>query len=176
MVVETVAPQLIAGTLLLAFGRRLYLLLLAIVGFSLGLALTASLGLSGPAWLPFAVGLCVGLFCALLTFLLQKIVLGLAGFAVGLLVALWVMDFYALALGPWQWLIALLAAVLSALAMQSIFHAALVVLTSVVGASLLVDASGFRQAPALALFLVLLSTGVALQARSLASARDQRGG
>ena len=75
--------SLLVGIALLLFGRRLFWLFVAAIGFAIGMQLTPYLMQHPPVWLALAISILLGLLGALLAFLLQKIAIALAGFFVG---------------------------------------------------------------------------------------------
>src|SRR4029453_8481917 len=86
----------LVGAALLLFGRRLFWLFVAALGFAIGLQLAPHLSQSPPLWLSLLLSLGLGLIGALLAVMLQKLAIGIAGFLVGgrvaiaIAAALWV--------------------------------------------------------------------------------------
>src|ERR1041384_2791841 len=84
----------LVGLALLLFGRRLFWLFVAALGFAIGLQLAPYLSHNPPLWLSLLLSL--GLLGALLAIMLQKLAIGIAGFlvggrvAVGVAAALWI--------------------------------------------------------------------------------------
>jgi hypothetical protein len=153
----------------LTFGRRLYLLVLGLVGFAAGWWLALKLGLvqadllARPSLSALLIGIGVGLLCVLLTFIVQKIVLFAAGFGLGALVGLLAIERFDPQWQGFEWLAVLLLALLTAFAVQGLFPIALVVLSSLLGASLVVQASGIQGPGAALLFVALLVVGLGAQ-------------
>ena len=154
---------LLSGIVLLVSGRRLFWLIIAILGFifSYQLVQENSPNLSQEAIL--VIGLLLGIVGAMLAVFIQKIAIALAGLLAGAMVADYI----------WHWLgqtgdlyiLAIIAgAILGCLFMVVIFEWALVILTSLAGASLLVqslDLSG--QAMSGIIFLALALLGIFIQ-------------
>jgi len=70
--------DIVAGALLLALGRKLFWLFVAIAGFYLGFEVARTLATEQPAWLVWTIAIGAGLIGAVLAILLQRV-----GFAVG---------------------------------------------------------------------------------------------
>ena len=75
--------EALVGVGLLAFGRKLFWLFVAGVGFAAGLALTAALFKTSPAWEVLLIAFGAGLAGALLAVFLQRIAMGVGGFIGG---------------------------------------------------------------------------------------------
>lgn len=163
---------LATGVVLLTFGRRLYVLVLGLVGFGAGWWLAMKLGLvqadllARPSLSGLLIGIGAGLLCVLLAFFVQKMVLFAAGLGLGALVGLWAIERFDPQWQGFEWLAVLLLALLTAFAVQGLFPAALVVLSSLLGASLVVQASGIDGPGAVLLFVALLVVGVGAQTAS----------
>jgi hypothetical protein len=159
--------SLMAGLLLLVFGRRLFWLFVAVVGFYGGMTLAARLTDSASALL--LVGVIVGLIGAALAVFLQRGAVLLGGFMAGgtLLTGL----IGSLLGGPGQggWLPFLIGGILGAILMSVVFDWALMILSSLLGAVLV--AAYVRQAVGLAqplgtlLIVGLFIIGFVLQSR-----------
>jgi hypothetical protein len=167
LAVEGIEPRTlgwIGGLVLLLFGRRLYWLFSGIVGFFVGLYLAYQLLPSGPEWLALLGGLLVGACGALVAVFFQKVALAVAGFLAGAYSVFWLSGEMGWALGALQWLVALAAGVVGALLVRALFEIGLVLLSSLLGAALLVQASGWHGGQAGVLFLLLVGAGVLVQA------------
>src|SRR6266446_1724973 len=70
---------LLVGLVLLVYGRRLYWLFVAGIGFLTGLALAPRLLVGQPEWMILLVALILALIGALLAVVAQKFVVGLVG-------------------------------------------------------------------------------------------------
>jgi hypothetical protein len=165
------------GALLLLFGRRLYFLLLGVVGFVLGLWASTSppveaLGLDVGPEVRIAIALGLGAIAAGLAFVLHRVVLGAVGLAAGGLGGLWLAQVTSGGLDGWSWLWPVGGALFGALLLPGLYRAALVVLSAWVGAALVVQSLPL-EGPAAALVAVgLLCAGVLFQAAS--GRRDRR--
>ncbi len=153
---------LAAGGVLLLAGRRLYWLLVGLVGFVIGFRLAAEF-LHGPDWLTLAGGLAAGLVASGLAVFFQRVAVGVAGFLIGGLVVLWIADQAGWGQPWWVWALALVAAIVGVQLTRSVFEMALIVLSSILGATLVLEAwQGPIAQPSLWM-LALVAAGILIQ-------------
>ncbi len=131
----------IGGLTLLFFGRRLYALALGVAGFAFGWSLAPAVDI-GPPSAQLGAGLLLGVLSAMLALFVQRMILSVAGFILGVSVAWWAVSVGGLHLGGLEFLVVLFSGIVSAFLLQALFGAMLVVLTSLVGGSLLAQAAG----------------------------------
>jgi hypothetical protein len=161
--------NLVIGAALLLFGRRLYWLFVGGVGFVAGASLAgAELGPNAADWtLLIALGL--GLLGALLSVLLQRVLVGVAGFLAGGYLL------HALALNAghssWAWLAFVIGGVVGALLILAVFDWALIALSALTGAALISQNVALGQWPSELLFAVLLVFGLVVQGSQLVRLR-----
>ncbi len=161
----TTISNLVAGGLLLLFGRRLFWFFVAVVGFIAGARLAVEWLNIKPQWIVLVIGVGVGLAGALLSIFLQRIVVMLAGFLAGgsLLCALALGE--KIDVAPWVPFV--LGGVLGAFLVMVLLDWALIVLSSLSGAVMVSGNSYLAPTGAKILFLVLLVVGLAVQSRHL---------
>src|SRR5947199_10294592 len=75
--------SVLMGCALLFFGRRLFWLFVAALGFAIGLELAPYLSQNPPLWLSLLLSVVLGLIGAVLAMMVQKLAIGIAGFLVG---------------------------------------------------------------------------------------------
>lgn len=154
----------VAGVLLLGFGRRLYWLFCGVVGFFAGLYLLQGLVPAGPQWVTLLGSLLTGAFGALVAVFFQKVALGVAGFLAGGYTAFWLAQQQGWGENLWLWVGIALAGVVGALVVRWVFEVGLVLLTSLLGASFLVEAAGWSESPRVGvIFLALAAAGAVFQ-------------
>ncbi len=153
------------GIALLFLGRELYWLFVGGIGFALGTSLVAAVFGDQPSWLLVLVGLSAGLGGALMALTLQKLAVGIAGFAAGGYVLASLAS--ALAGEPeWvAWLSFLVGGIAGAILVKVLFEWALIVLSSLSGAILVVRLLPLRPVLAPLLFVVLAGLGIVFQMR-----------
>jgi len=161
--------NILLGAALLLFGRRLFWLFVAGVGFLTGalLATTVFTGVSDVVLLMIA--LVVGVIGALIAVFLQHAVVAVAGFFAGgyLLHAL----VGALGYAQWAWIGFVIGGVLGAVLVLSVLPWALIALSSLLGAATIVQSLPFNSAGSALLFVVLCVIGIVVQAWQLPSTR-----
>jgi hypothetical protein len=152
----------ILGTGLLLLGRKLFWLFVGVVGFGIGLQVTERLGggADGPR---LVLSLVVGILFAVLAIFLQTVAIGAAGFFGGGYVVLGIATMLGLDQGPMGWIAFLVGGILGAILIGVLFDWALIVLSSLAGASMIVRAFEPDVLPGSLLFLFLLLLGVAVQ-------------
>ena len=153
-----------AGSVLLLFGRQLYTALLGLLGFFVIYGMLADVAtLASDLRLGVAVG--VGVVSALLAFVVRRVAVLLAGAMLGAGAALWAAGFYALRSEVLTWAAAVVAALLGAWALRQVFETALIVVSSFIGALLIMAALRLEGMPAHVGVAVLIVAGVAFQMR-----------
>lgn len=165
------------GLALLLAGRRIFWLVLGVVGFFFGFDLAGRvLGLDSEG-LGLLIGLFAGLVGIFVAIFLQKVAVGVAGFLIG-----GYLTAVLLGVGPGN----LSAGALLAFAVGGIvcaflalwlFEAALILLSSIAGAALVMGAFALQPAAQALGFVVLVVVGIAVQAgigprRKRRAARD----
>jgi hypothetical protein len=164
-----VLGRILVGFLLLVLGRRLYWLFVAAVGFLYGLELAPRLlpGQSQAMIVIIALGL--ALLGALLAVVATKVALGLTGFVAAGGIAAVVLQHLTIESGVVVLGIYFIAGIIGAVLFLLLFNAALIVLSSLAGAYLVVlGAEELRlisPAPETALVIVLAVVGIVIQAR-----------
>ena len=126
-----------AGALLLFLGRKLFWLFVAVVGFLLGVTYAPQVLSNQPQSVILTISIITGLLGVLLAALLQKLAVGLAGFAAGGYVAYYLLQFVTVTLGEYQWMAILAGAIIGALLAASMFDWALILIASAAGAALI---------------------------------------
>ena len=162
----------VAGLLLLLLGRQLYTALLGLLGFFVSYGMLADVAtLPSDVRLLVAVG--IGVVSALLAFVVRKVAVAVAGAMLGAGAALWASGFYGLKVEVLWWVVTAVAALLGAWLLRQVFETALIVVSSFIGALLIVAAVGLQGLPAHAAVAVLIVAGVAFQMRRRRG--DERG-
>jgi hypothetical protein len=154
------------GLVLLLWGRRVFWLLVAAVGFAAGLLAAVWWLPAQPPWLGLAAGVVGGVLGAVAALVLQKLAVALAGLAVGGAAAFWGAALWGF--GPGGKALACLAgAALAAILALALFDWALVAVSAVAGALLVLGPFDLAPGVSLAAFLVVALVGIAVQARGL---------
>jgi hypothetical protein len=155
--------NLVAGAVLLLLGRKLFWLFVAVAGFYVGVEATHALLGDQPGWLLWLVAIAAGLIGAILAMLFQRVGFALAGFYAGGYIALVIAERFAPgSTGIATLLIGGLAgAVVAALVMDW----AIIVLSCLVGAALVVPFFGLGDTASLIAYVGLVALGMIVQAQ-----------
>jgi hypothetical protein len=156
---------IIVGLALLFFGRQLFWLFVGGAGFAAGMALATDLFQGQSDWLVLVVALIAGIIGALLSIFLQRLAIGLAGFFAGAYTLLTVAS--KLGYQEWSWIAAVIGGAVGALLVLVLFDWALILLSALTGALLVVDNLRLENSLELLIFAVLLVVGVASQAAQM---------
>ena len=121
-----------------------------------------------PFWVLWAAGLVCGIIGAILALFFQKLAIGIGGFVAGSTIALHLTLMMGYHPGA---LVALIGGVVGVVALYLLFDWALIILSSVAGATFIIEALG-RHAPyAPVLSAALVAAGIIFQARLLIVSR-----
>ncbi len=156
--------SLLVGVLLLLFGRKLFWLFVAAIGFAAGLQLAPHLMHNPPDWMALAAGLVLGLLGAVLAFLVQKIAVAVAGFIAGGHIATSLMAAFVATHAQYSALSFIIGGIVGALLLLALFDWALIVFSSVAGAELIVSNLHLPTTGASLVFLGLTIAGIIAQA------------
>jgi len=151
------------GLLLLVFGRKVFWLCVAVLGFFFGVTWAEALLVDQPTWLILLAGLGAGVLGGLLAILAQRLAFAFAGFSAGAYLALSAAG--ALGFGGHRTLWVVAGGVIGAVLATRIMDWAIIALTSLVGASAIVTAGGMGPTTTALSFLGLTVVGMVVQAR-----------
>jgi hypothetical protein len=166
---------IIAGVVLLFFGRSLYWFFLGAIGFVAGMKLSAIYlaGLNPLA--AFAVAVVAGMIGVVMAVFFQTFSVAMAGFISGAYLTYNIPDIFGFQpLAAYQ-LAVLVGAVIGTILALIFFDWALIIFSSLIGAVLIVSSVPLVFFTRLVAFVVLASAGVALQAKSIRKAKPPVG-
>jgi hypothetical protein len=156
--------QLAAGVILLLFGRRLFWLLVAAIGFFVGLGLAdAYLSVDAEA-LRWTLGIVAGVVAALAMVFVQRFAISAAGALAAGYSTYWYLSLSWDPLEFWAWGLVAGAAVVGLLIARTVFGFGLIFVSALSGATLILEGAGSEAATSRWLFLVLVVVGTAVQA------------
>jgi len=160
--------RVVVGLLLLTLGRRLYWLFVACVGFVAGLDLVPRALPDQSEAMVFLLALGLAVLGALIAIVATKVVIAIAGFAAGAGVAANFLDGFGLD-DPVRFGVCLVAGIVGALLVLVLFDWALIVISSLAGATLIVvtlePLIGLPPRAGSVLIAVLAVIGALIQAR-----------
>jgi MFS family permease len=160
--------NIILGIILLTMGKKLYWLLVAVVGFVIGLALATQYVQLDPPWLIYIVAFGAGVIGAVLGFYVQKLAIALVGFLIGGYGALYLAGLLGIKVEPFNWMAFVIGGIVGLLLVASIFDWSLYILSAWAGSTLvtrtLTEGVGLNETLGLILFFILFVVGMIIQA------------
>jgi hypothetical protein len=159
--------NLILGGALLIAGRKLFWLFVGAAGFVTGIQLATRFS-RGPDWLAIVIGLIIGVIFALLAIFLQAVVIWIAGFLTGgyvltVMAAMLGIDVS----GATTWIVYIIGGIIGVILVGFLFDWALITLSSLAGASLVVQSFAPGGAMGGVIFFILFIAGVLIQGFNL---------
>ncbi len=158
--------NVILGGALLVAGRKLFWLLVGAIGFGIGI-LVATRFFHGSELMTIVAGLVLGIIFAGLAIFLESIAIGLAGFLGGGYALLGIAALFGFDRAAAAWIVFLVGGILGVALIAILFDWALISISSLAGASMVVSAFPFRPATAGLIYLGLLLAGVLIQGAAL---------
>src|SRR5438552_3513653 len=161
--------SILIGVVILLFGRKLFWLCVAAIGFAAGVELAPHLAQDPSALLSLTIALLLGIIGALLALFLQKIAIAVLGFLAGGKLAGAIAAAFFVHYAQHSTIIFVIGGVIGALLLLVLFDWALIVVSSLIGAHLLVYQStiALPQSGSIILVIGLSVVGILVQAASL---------
>lgn len=159
--------SIVGGILLLITGRKLYWLFVAIIGFFTGLALATMFVKTDVEWIQWLVAIGIGLLGVILAIGLQKVAVGLAGFIAGGYGLTYFLEVIGANIGNFNWVLFIVGGIVGTILVLAVFEFALILLSSVAGATLVSQAINFSGWGLIAIFLCLVLLGLLIQTATL---------
>jgi hypothetical protein len=158
--------NILAGAFILFFGRRLYWVFVAVVGFVAGAQLAANFLSAQPSWVILAAGAALGLLGAIASLFLQKLVIIISGLVCGAYLGFVAFNTGRIAIP--EWAAVAIGGVVGLLLVALLFNWALVLLSSLTGASVIASNISMKDPHVTEiLFYVLLVLGLIVQSRQM---------
>jgi hypothetical protein len=162
---------IIAGFILLTSGRKLYWLFTGIVGFAVGLYFASTFLEFDQEWLTWLIALTVGILGAVLSRVIQKAVVGAAGFIAGGYGLIYLLGMFNVNLGETTWPFFLVGGLIGLVLVLTLFEVALILLSAWVGTTLVVQAISLTSWLETLIFFVLFAIGLGIQFTALRKER-----
>jgi len=159
------------GAVILFFGRKLFWLCVAAVGFAAGVEIAPHLVHEPSPLLALAVALVLGLIGALLALFLQKVAIAVLGFLAGGKLAGSIAAAFFVHYAQYSTVIFVIGGVVGAILLLALFDWALIVVSSLIGAHLIQSAIVLPASGSTIVFIGLAVLGILVQAASLRSSR-----
>jgi hypothetical protein len=155
------------GIVILLFGRKLFWLCVAAVGFAAGVEIAPHLVNEPSPLLALTVALVLGLIGALLALFLQKIAIAILGFLAGGKLAGSIAAAFFVQYAQHSTVIFVIGGIIGAILLLFLFDWALIVVSSLIGAHLIQSAIVLPPSGATIVFIGLVILGILVQAASL---------
>jgi hypothetical protein len=155
------------GIVILLFGRKLFWLCVAAVGFAAGVEIAPHLANQPSPLLALTVALVLGLIGALLALFLQKIAIAVLGFLAGGKLAGAIAAAFFVQYAQYSTVIFLAGGIIGAILLLVLFDWALIVVSSLIGAHLIQSTIMLPASGSTIVFIALTIIGILIQAASL---------
>ena len=155
------------GIVILLFGRKLFWLCVAAVGFAAGVEIAPHLVNEPSPLLALTVALVLGLIGALLALFLQKIAIAVLGFLAGGKLAGAIAAAFFVQYAQYSTVIFLAGGIIGAILLLVLFDWALIVVSSLIGAHLIQSTIMLPPSGSTIVFIALTIIGILIQAASL---------
>ena len=156
--------SVLIGAVVLFFGRRLFWLCVAAVGFAAGMEVAPHLMHEPTQVLQLSIAIVFGFIGALLALFLQKIAIAIAGFLAGGKLAMALVAAFLAEGARYPGIAFIVGGIIGAILLLALFDWALIVMSAVVGAYLICHTIVLPQTGATILFVALAVIGVVVQA------------
>jgi hypothetical protein len=163
--------NILIGLILLFAGRGLFWLFVACIGFASGYHYAQQIWPIHSPILVLILAIAIGAVGAIIAILFQKAAIVIAGFAAGGYIVLILFDQFAGLPSQMVWLPYTIGGVIGAVVLFLVFDWALIFLSTLTGATLIVQMVTFKPGVQIALFLALVIAGMAFQAKTLIGER-----
>ncbi len=159
------------GILLLFVGRRLFWLFVACIGFVSGYHYAQQIWAIHSPVLVLILSLAAGGLGAIIAILFQKAAIVIAGFAAGGYIALILFDQFTGLPAQMEWLPYIIGGMVGAIILFFVFDWALIFLSTLTGATLIVQRVAFSPWVEVTLILALVIAGMVFQAKTIPGER-----
>ena len=160
------------GAAILFFGRKLFWLFVAALGFAVGVEITTHVLRDPPVWLGLVIALGLGLIGALIAMFLQKVAIAIAGFLAGGGIAVAAFNAFSTTPVPMFSLTFLIGGLAGAVLLLLLFDWALILLSSIEGAHLIAGRIHIAATGAMVLTVALAIVGLVVQGSMLRRSRS----
>ena len=163
---STTIVGLLIGIVILFFGRKLFWLCVAAVGFAVGVEIAPHLVNEPSSLLALVIALVFGVLGALLALFLQKIAIAVLGFLAGGKIAAAVAAAFFVHYAQYSTIIFVVGGVIGAILLLAVFDWALIVVSSFIGAYLIESAMVLPPTGSTLVFIGLAVIGILVQGAS----------
>ena len=154
------------GVVILFFGRKLFWLCVAAVGFAVGVEIAPLLVNESSSLLALLIALIFGVLGALLALFLQKVAIAVLGFLAGGKLATAIAAAFFVQYAQYSTIIFVIGGIIGAILLLALFGWALIVVSSFIGAYLIQSAIVLPPTGSTLVFIGLAMVGIFVQAAS----------
>ena len=154
------------GIAILFFGRKLFWLTVAAVGFAVGVEIAPLLVNEPSSLLALLIALVLGILGALLALFLQKVAIAVLGFFAGGKLATAIAAAFFVHYAQYSTIIFVIGGIIGAILLMAVFGWALIVVSSFIGAYLIQSAIVLPPTGSTLVFIGLAIVGIFVQAAS----------
>ena len=154
------------GVVILFFGRRLFWLCVAAVGFAVGVEIAPLLVNEPSSLLALVIALVFGVLGALLALFVQKVAIAVLGFLAGGKLATAIAGAFFVHYAQYSTIIFVIGGIIGAILLLAVFDWALIVVSSFIGAYLIQSAIVLPPTGSTLVFIGLAIVGIFVQAAS----------
>ena len=159
------------GVAILLFGRKLFWLFVAALGFAIGLEVAAYFMKEPPQWMTLLVAVGCGVIGALLAILLQKLAIAVAGFLAGGRIAWALAATFFVDHVHYRGITFVVGGIVGALLLLALFDWVLILLSSIEGAHLIGNGFTLPEKGTMILTIALAAIGVIVQGSMMRRSR-----
>ena len=156
----------VIGVVILFFGRKLFWLCVAAVGFAVGVEIAPLLVNEPSSLLALLIALVLGILGALLALFLQKVAIAVLGFFAGGKLATAIAAAFFVHYAQYSTIIFVIGGIIGAILLLAVFGWALIVVSSFIGAYLIQSAIVLPPTGSTLVFIGLAIVGIFVQAAS----------
>ena len=154
------------GIAILFFGRKLFWLTVAAVGFAVGVEIAPLLVNEASSLLALVIALVFGVLGVLLAFFIQKVAIAVLGFLAGGKLATAIAAAFFVQYAQYSTIIFVIGGIIGAILLLAVFGWALIVVSSFIGAYLIQSAIVLPPTGSTLVFIGLAIVGIFVQAAS----------
>ena len=155
--------NILIGIIVLTLGRKLFWLFVGFIGFAVGFQYASSIWNIQSQLLLIGLATLTGIMGAVVAVFFQKIAVGLAGFAGGGYITLNLINLLGVSVDHLIWLPYLIGGIMGAMLMFFIFDWALIFISSLAGAFVIIQALSLNPRMELGLYAALVLFGLVIQ-------------
>lgn len=156
--------NVLAGTAVLVFGRKLFWLFVGCIGFVAGIDIATRFFSGQPDWMVLMIAIAAGLVGALLAIFLQRLAIAVVGFSAGGYLVMYLVNIFGWDPGHLFWVPFIAGGLAGALLLYFLFDWTLIFFSSITGAHLITQSIHLGPLITGFLFMGLFILGFMVQA------------